>query len=102
MAAVVSVKDFGAVPDDGTDQGPRIQAAIDSLPVDGGEVFVPKGLYKSEGASLILRDNVALVGEGRATVIETSVSVADCAIVQAFGTMAAGQALSANAAVGTA
>jgi len=101
IAGAVSVKDFGAVPDDRTEQSAHIQAAIDSLPVGGGEIFVPKGIYKCERAPLTLRDNVVLVGEGRATVIETSVSAADFAIIQALGTMEAGQALSADAAIGT-
>lgn len=46
---VVSVKDFGAVGDGTTDDTAAIQAAIDSLSVSGGTVFIPQGIYRARG-----------------------------------------------------
>jgi hypothetical protein len=42
---LVSVKDFGAVGDGVANDTAAIQAAIDSLPANGGTVFVPVGTY---------------------------------------------------------
>ena len=42
---VVSVKDFGAVGDGTTNDTAAIQAAINSLPTNGGTVFIPAGTY---------------------------------------------------------
>jgi hypothetical protein len=42
---VVSVKDFGAVGDGTTNDTAAIQAAIASLPANGGTVFLPPGTY---------------------------------------------------------
>ena len=59
--AFVNVLDFGATPDDDTDDTAAIQAAIDALPSGlitgsshahrGGIVFVPAGKYRIGGAS---------------------------------------------------
>ena len=60
----VSVKDFGAVGDGVTNDGPAIQAAIDSVAINGGgEVLVPQGTYLCT-AGLTLKRGVNLVGEG--------------------------------------
>ncbi|MCG5537859.1 LamG-like jellyroll fold domain-containing protein [Halorhodospira sp. 9622] len=46
----VNVKDFGAVGDGVADDGPAIQAALDSVRDNGGgEVFVPSGIYAYYG-----------------------------------------------------
>lgn len=42
----LSVKDFGAVGDGVTNDTVAIQAAINALPVDGGVVVFPTGIYK--------------------------------------------------------
>lgn len=42
---VVSVKDFGAVGNGVADDTAAIQAAIDSLPTNGGAVYMPPGTY---------------------------------------------------------
>ena len=51
--AQVTVTDFGAVPDDGTDDTVAIQKAMDSLK-EGGAVYFLKGVYTV--GRLILRD----------------------------------------------
>lgn len=70
-----SIKDFGAVADaalnagviSGTDNRAAIQAAIDSLPTNGGTVFIPKGKYAFGGRGLFIdKEHVKLVGEGMA------------------------------------
>lgn len=43
--ASVNVLDYGATGDGTTDDAAAIQAAIDSLPSTGGEVFIPSGIY---------------------------------------------------------
>ncbi len=48
----------------GLEDSTSIQAAIDSLPPSGGVVYVRSGLYDLQGASLVLRSNVALIGDG--------------------------------------
>jgi hypothetical protein len=62
---VVSVKDFGAVGDGVADDTAAIQAAINSLPANGGTVFIPPGTYLV--GTLDLPNNpkvVNLVGAG--------------------------------------
>lgn len=54
----VSVTDFGAVPDDGADDLPAFQKAIDQYPI----VFVPAGKYHFNG-TLTLRNNSAIFGD---------------------------------------
>jgi len=41
-----------------------IQSAIDSLPAQGGLVYVRGGLYDLGGRSLVLRSNLTLIGDG--------------------------------------
>lgn len=70
VAIVRNVADYGAVPDDGIDDRPAIQNAIDdAASAGGGAVFLPAGAYDiktrthSDGA-LYLRSGVVLRGEG--------------------------------------
>jgi hypothetical protein len=66
----VSVKDFGAVGDGITNDTAAIQAAIDSLPANGGTVFVPVGTYLV--GTLIFPNNpkvVNLIGGGQYSTI---------------------------------
>lgn len=58
----VLVTDFGAVPNDETEDTLGIQKAIDSLP-QGGTVYFPKGVYRI--SQLILREGVSLRLEGQ-------------------------------------
>tara|TARA_R110000868_G_scaffold226395_1_gene478965 strand:+ start:105 stop:1931 length:1827 start_codon:yes stop_codon:yes gene_type:complete len=62
----VSVKDFGAVGDDATDDTAAIQAAINSISaVRGGSVYFPAGLYKVTSQLNITGDNITLFGDGQ-------------------------------------
>jgi hypothetical protein len=67
---VVSVKDFGAVGDDATNDRAAIQAAIDyaaSL-LKGAEVFFPRGVYRMNAAVNVPHSkSLTLRGEGDAT-----------------------------------
>lgn len=70
---VVSVKDFGAVGDGVVDDTTAIQAAIASLSVSGGEVFLPQGDYNIS-TTLTLPYNVSLRGTGmRSTLIRQTI-----------------------------
>lgn len=64
LSETVSVKDFGAVGDGVTDDTAAIQAAVDSFPANGGELFVPTGIYKVT-AEINVKTPVLLLCEGR-------------------------------------
>lgn len=57
------VKAHGAVADGATDDQPAIEAAIAALPVWGGTVFFPAGVYVFADEIDVTRDNVRLLGE---------------------------------------
>lgn len=62
----VSVKDFGAVGDDTTDDTAAIQAAINSISlINGGSVYFPAGRYKVTSQLNITTDNLTLHGDGQ-------------------------------------
>jgi hypothetical protein len=64
LQEAVSVKDFGAVGDGVTNDTAAIQAAMDAVSEDGGgDILIPAGDYMV--STLIPRDYVTLVGEGR-------------------------------------
>ena len=67
----VSVKDFGAVGDGVTNDTVAIQAALDSLPAAGGEVFVPTGQYLVS-AELLVTKRVRLFGTGHSFVFNST------------------------------
>ena len=53
-AAVFDVRDFGAVPDNETDNARAFADALDAvLQAGGGEVLVPKGLYRLEAPWIV-------------------------------------------------
>jgi hypothetical protein len=63
FADVVNVKDFGAIGDGVTDDTAAIQAAINSVSLNGGgSVFVPFGTYKCTSALII--GSIRLFGDG--------------------------------------
>ena len=61
---VANIKNFGAVGDGIVDDTLAIQSAIDSIPMSGGLVFLPVGIYKIS-APLILKSNLSFVGASR-------------------------------------
>lgn len=68
LRQTVSVKDFGAVGDGVTDDTAAIQAAIDSVKINGGTVFVPPGTYLIN-APIVLWSNVTFYGVKGASTI---------------------------------
>jgi len=61
----VNIRWFGASPDATSLQNSAsIQKAIDSLPGSGGTVLFPAGAYRVADTIRVLRNNVALLGEG--------------------------------------
>ena len=61
LSSVVSVLDFGAVPDGTTDNTAAFNAALASLAPLGGVVFVPAGQWAFQG-SIIMTKATSLVG----------------------------------------
>jgi len=62
-ATWVNVRGFGAAGDGETDDTAAIQAAIDSLPTEGGTVYVPAGTYLISDA-ITLRNQLVVLGDG--------------------------------------
>jgi len=77
--APLNVLDYGAVGDGVTDDTAAIQAALDALPSDGGEVRVPAGQYKIT-ATLTANKRVRLVGVGYSYLLASS---SPCVIIKA-------------------
>lgn len=89
-----SVAEFGAIPDDGLDDRPAIQEAINACAAaDGGTVTVPNGLYtltKAPGSytCLTLESGVHLQGESRGGTILQQVAGIEASVAM-FWTNAA-------------
>jgi len=62
--ALLDVKAYGAVGDGLVDDGPSIQAALDSVGVIGADVYVPSGTYAT-AQQLYIKSNTVLRGAGR-------------------------------------
>jgi hypothetical protein len=88
----VDVRDFGAVPNDGVDDTAAIQAAIDSLPMDGdgvpdpanalgGNVILPAGTFNTS-RPLRLPAGTQLRGEGPGSVLANSSGNPDDAAIE--------------------
>lgn len=60
----LSVKSYGAVGDNATNDTAAIQAAIDAAEVSGGTVYFPKGIYLISSPLTIQASKVRLLGEG--------------------------------------
>lgn len=66
----VSVKDFGATGDGGTDDTAAIQSAVTSIASDGGSVFFPAGVYViSSAIDLGTKSRITLFGEASKSII---------------------------------
>ncbi len=63
LAQTISVKDFGAVGDDATDDTSAIQDAIDAAVAGKQSLYIPAGTYKIT-ASLTISDEVVIYGDG--------------------------------------
>ena len=68
----------------GTNDEAVIQQAIDSLPSEGGAVYLLEGTYNLSNTININKDNVSLIGAGRGTVLKESSSM--WTIINASGT----------------
>lgn len=58
---------FLGMPDDTNDNTALLQAAIDSLPANGGEIRFPAGTFAFDGRILWNKSNIRLVGAGGST-----------------------------------
>lgn len=72
----LNVKNFGAVGDGATDDTAAIQAAIDAVPVAGGVVYLPAGIYViTKCLEVLSKNNVTIRGDGAGiTIIDWSAS----------------------------
>lgn len=66
LRETISVKDFGAIGDGVANDAVAIQAAINSLPTDGGTIRIPRGKYLIGGTTITWPVNkyVELIGDG--------------------------------------
>lgn len=63
--SALNVLDYGAVADGVIDCTSAIQAALDDLPVNGGEIYIPAGSYLLQGSlSWPRQKHVTLIGAG--------------------------------------
>lgn len=67
-ALAISVKEYGATGDGTTDDTAAIQAAIDSLPLAGGAIYLPAGTYKLS-AAIAVRNALKLFGDGNSATV---------------------------------
>lgn len=73
----INIRWFGANPNATSSQNSAsIQKAIDSLPGSGGAVLFPAGVYRIANAVRVVRNNVAIIGEG----IDATTLLADVAL----------------------
>jgi hypothetical protein len=63
LAQTVSVKDFGAVGNNITDDTTAIQNAINATPA-GGKLYIPTGTYLITGAGLSRTNSITIQGDG--------------------------------------
>lgn len=69
LGHVVSLKDYGAVGDDSTDNTTAIQDAVDDLSsLGGGTVLVPEGTFRS--GQIALASNVCFEGVGWSSILK--------------------------------
>lgn len=77
----VSVRDYGAIGDDSTDDLAAFQRAAAALPATGGRIFIPNGKYKLSATWVISQPGVVVQGCGsnQSPVFDASDTVA-CSI----------------------
>lgn len=78
---IVNVRDFGATGDGVTNDTAAIQAAIDSLGILGGRLYIPRGTYlvtdhNSDGACLMVTAPILFTGDGQFSAIKPADTVA--------------------------
>jgi hypothetical protein len=59
----LSITDYGATPDDGSDDGAAIQTCLNAAAVEGKAVWIPPGTYDNGGTTLTAQ-NIAVRGAG--------------------------------------
>jgi pectate lyase-like protein len=75
-----SVKDYGAVGDNSTDDTAAVQAAIDACATaGGGVVYFPAGIYRVTQLTLNTQNNVQLVGQGASSSLRWTFNAATLA-----------------------
>ena len=67
-AAALNVRDFGAVPNDGMNDAPGIQAAINQAGASGAAVYLPAGIYDLNHG-LRAKSNLVMRGAGSASAL---------------------------------
>jgi hypothetical protein len=63
-AGALSITDFGATPDDGSDDAAAIQKAIDAGKSQGKPVWIPQGTFEVVASPLVVTGGVAVRGAG--------------------------------------
>jgi hypothetical protein len=63
FADIVNVKDFGAVGDGVADDTTALQAAINTIGVNGGSIFIPKGIFLINSTLNINNKSITISGE---------------------------------------
>ena len=86
---------------DGTNDEVQIQAAIDALPVAGGLVSLTGGIFSFSAGVSWSTSNVALQGQGRATVLQQDADVQVLNVRGSASNEANESALASNVAAGT-
>lgn len=65
FAQPFNVKAYGAVPNDGIDDGGAFVAAVNAIPASGGELYIPGGTYDLFGYLPITNKQISIRGEGQ-------------------------------------
>jgi hypothetical protein len=86
LRETVSVKDFGAVGDGVANDTAAIQAAINSLGAEGGEIIIPAGRYICTN-NLTTKSNVSIVGTPSVSILDFSTKSSRANCLSATGTV---------------
>lgn len=69
VQSVYNVKDYGAVGDGSANDTVAFAKAINSIPIAGGMLYVPDGIYKVDGILVNNRQDVCIMGSGGSSCI---------------------------------